>query len=217
VLEVAWPNICLLMTLETIRLLSAHLHKAHSQTMSEAEQPLNFFQEVARFRKQGPYTFEEVCRLAARADGTAHLNNTLDLKAHLFSPSDFVKLANWRQVVAPETVSGWEKLLHYDWSLGVIHPDLPDKYLEDLADFPEAAGKIIRTQLEWGDLSGDFIFELLVALRTQEVAKRDRMQEEKKIRRQEKLKACIEKTKKLKAKLEEDAKKTIRDSSPTRK
>lgn len=185
--------------------------------MSEAEQPLNFFQEVARFREQGPYTFDELCRLAARADGTAHLNNTLDLKAHLFSPSDFAKLANWRRVVAPDTVSGWEKLLHYDWSLGMIHPDLPDEYLEGLADFPEAVGKIIRTQLDWEDVSGDLAFDLLVALRAQEVAKRDKRQEEKKIRRQEKLKACIEKTKKLYAKLEEDTKKAIRDSSPTRK
>lgn len=184
--------------------------------MSKAES-LTFEQEVEKFKATGPYTFDELCRLAALWDGSADLEYWMAKKMHLFPVEDYAKFIDLRNNVDSATEHNLKQLMKWHWSTDELHPDLTDEHLDQLADHPDLVGSILENQLEWKNVDGPTLFTLLRILRSQESVKRDERRENKKARIENLLKQRREEIEKLETKLARSNKTATRDSSPVRK
>lgn len=174
-----------------------------------------FTQQLVKFHEEGPYTFEEVSRLASLPD-VERSDAMIRANLHRFSSDDLRAVLSWESRVEEATKEGWRILTRDS-----IHPlelsaTMTDDQLDVLADFPEATSNIIGNQMQWDLVGGELRFKLLCEVRRQVVNQKDASRRAKRERLEKRLAEGLKEVESTRSLIRKVDRK-LRDVSPKRK
>lgn len=129
----------------------------------------------------GPYTFDELVRVAQLCDGMGWMKRVLDRKVHKLSGEDFRKLLTAQASCPPELWPQLERAL-CEWEFEDITHKTPDVHIRVLAGLSEHAERAFESTFYWSDAGDETRHTILKAVKQYAVAGEDRELENHKLR-----------------------------------
>jgi hypothetical protein len=135
-----------------------------------------------KFEAEGPYTFEEVKRLAKLCYATrkkegVSLTDTLDTFSIHFTTEELKKLRRYDRKVTAGEISDPAWTWSADWMQTDLLPGTPDGHLELIAEDADDGFVEMMRRLNWARVSVPIRLELLRHLRSQRTQERQRRKE----------------------------------------